>query len=329
MATVATQHLTLDTLVVNPKLARRLPPVLARRYHALPVAEDRGRLTVVMADPEDATARQAILAALGAPPCLVRGDSTAIDALLEAIWTDPNPDSPTLLVCSGDGPDGEALWAYAQTLGGLLGATVHQAAPAGVEALVEDTDRPTHDLIILGGPASGLAERLLFALDKRQVTSPSFLVAQRPRWPLQRILLVIQGGEVDEAAVDWTVRLARESGAAVTVLVVVPPVPAMYRGLTRMQQGLAAVLAADTPLGAQVRQVARRLVDWEIDGTLRLREGAPDWQIHEEVAEGDYDLLVVAAQPQGRWTRRLWGDLVCRLLHCVDRPILIARPTTA
>jgi nucleotide-binding universal stress UspA family protein len=175
----------------------------------------------------------------------------------------------------------------------------------------------------------GLVERLLLALDKRQVTSPSCLVAQRPRWPLQQILLVIQGGEADEAAVDWTVRLARESGATVTVLVVVPPVPAMYRGLTRMQQGLAAVLAADTPLGEQVRRVARHLVDWEIDATLRLRQGAPDWQIHEEVAEGDYDLLVVAAQPPGRWVRWLRDDLVCRLLHCIDRPVLIARSTTA
>ena len=48
-----TAYLTLDELTADRELARRLPPDLAWRYHALPLAEDNGRVTVAMADPDD------------------------------------------------------------------------------------------------------------------------------------------------------------------------------------------------------------------------------------------------------------------------------------
>ena len=62
-------HLILDSpiaegLAAKPLVARRLPAELARRFHALPIAEDNGRITVAMADPDDVVARQAIASAL-------------------------------------------------------------------------------------------------------------------------------------------------------------------------------------------------------------------------------------------------------------------------
>ena len=69
-------------------------------------------------------------------------------------------------------------------------------------------------------------------------------------------------------------RLARPSAAAVTVLAVVPPVPAMYQGLSRMEQSVAALLTTDTTLGRQMHQVVRRLAECKVDGTLRLAPGS-------------------------------------------------------
>jgi hypothetical protein len=83
-----TAYLALDERPADPKLARRLPPDLAWRYHALPLAEDNGRIRVVMADPEDAEAREAVVAALGPESCLVKGSALAIDARLAEIWGD-------------------------------------------------------------------------------------------------------------------------------------------------------------------------------------------------------------------------------------------------
>jgi nucleotide-binding universal stress UspA family protein len=153
----------------------------------------------------------------------------------------------------------------------------------------------------------------------------SLLMVRQPRWPFKKLLLVIRGEEADDAAADWIVRLAQPSGAAVTVLAIVPPVPAMYDQRPSMPLGLATMLAADTALGRRMRQMAYRLVDGEIEGLLRLRQGPPDWQIRREVAEGDYDLIVMAAEPHSRLLRRLLGELVGSLLQWVDRPVLIAR----
>ena len=63
--------------------------------------------------------------------------------------------------------------------------------------------------------------------------------------------------------------------------------------------------------------------------SVTIRQGPADWQIKAEVNEGDYDLIVLAADPEDWWTRRILGRLVGPLLGWVDRPVLIAKPSTA
>lgn len=81
-----TAYLTIDELAVDPTIARRLPPDLAWRCHALPLAEDNGRITVAMADPDNAEAREAVVAVLGPRSCVVKGSALAIDERLAEIW---------------------------------------------------------------------------------------------------------------------------------------------------------------------------------------------------------------------------------------------------
>jgi len=139
------------------------------------------------------------------------------------------------------------------------------------------------------------------------------------------MLLIVRGDETDNVAVNWVVRLARQSDALVTVLAVVPPVPAMYDGCARMHQGVDALLKTDTVMGKQMRQMAQWLVEWELEGTLRLRQGEPDVQICREVTEGEYDLIVAGFGPQNWAERWIFGDWVASLLRWADRPVLIAK----
>ena len=115
-------YLTLDNLTADPALARRLPPDLAWRCHALPLAEDNGRITVVMADPDDAEAREAVVAALGPKSCVVKGSALAIDAQLSEIWGNRAHSRLKLKVCAVPDPLSGELWDYAQALGVSLGA---------------------------------------------------------------------------------------------------------------------------------------------------------------------------------------------------------------
>jgi nucleotide-binding universal stress UspA family protein len=331
------RYLKLDALAADPKLARRLPPDLAWRCHALPLAEDNGRITVAMADPEDTEAREAVVAALGPQSCVVQGSALAIDAQLTEIWGNEACDRLKLALCSYPDPPPKELWDYTKALGALLGARLGNVSTAGeMNALIKKGERADCDMIILGRRRHPMVQRLLSpsaaedSLTAQQSTFPlAILVAHQPRWPLERILLVICGESADDRAVDWALRLARPSAAAITVLSVVPPVPAMYHGLSRMEQSVAALLATDTTLGRQMHQAARRLAECGVNGTLRLRQGAPDQQICREVVEGNHDLIVMATTPCRWWLRELEGDPICSLLGWVDRPVLLAGPTTA
>ena len=326
-----------DQPTTEPELVRRLPFELARHDHALPLAESRGLVTDAKANPDNAQARDAVLAALDRESCVVRGDPLIIDARLAEVWGDVACRRPKLQVCAFPDPLPDELWDYAQALGALLGAHLGRVTTAGeVNALTREAGRADCDLIIFGKGSHPLIRHLLSrsmaegALSSQQSEVPfAVLAAHEPRWPLERILLVLCGGNADSAAADWALRLACPSTASVTVLAVVPPMPVMYHGLSRMEQSLRSLLATDTALGYRMRQIAQRLVESKVDGTLRLRQGAPDQQICREMVKGDHDLIVMASRPCRWWLRQLKGDPICSLLSRVDRPVLLAEQTTA
>jgi nucleotide-binding universal stress UspA family protein len=328
------RHLTLDGLTLNPRLARRLSPIVACRYHALPVAEANGQITVAMADPDDPVAREAVVSALGAPSFMVRGNPEAIDTLLAEIWPGVLQRSPRLLVCAYASPIANEVSAFALAVSGLLDAHVGHFEPETetedpFDALVREVEWAGCDLVAWGEPERSRGRQLLWGPAYSQAVeriSTSLLIIRRPRLPLRRLLLIVWGQETDNVAVNWVVRLARPSGAAVTVLAVVPPMPAMYSPYARMRGGLDALLTTDTVLGRQMRHVARYLVDWDVEGTLRLRQGTPDGQIQCEIAEGNYDLIAVSTKPRDRWRRWLAGDQTLSLLRWADRPVLVAKP---
>ncbi|MGD8397461.1 MAG: universal stress protein [Anaerolineae bacterium] len=332
-----TAYLTLDELATDPRLARRLPPDLAWRCHALPLAEDNGRVTVAMADPDDVKAREAVVSVLGATSCVVRGSAFAIDTRLAEIWGDRVRQSLRVKVCTLPDPPPEELKRYTQALGNLLGAQPGQVnTEEEADTLVSRNGKGGCDLVIFGKRRHPLVRRLLSQsptdgtlASQRNVAPFAVLIARQPRWPLERILLAIRGEGADTAAVDWALRLAQPSTAEVTVLAVVPPVPTMYRGLARMEQSVAALLTTDTALGRQMHHVAERLAACKVDGTLRLRQGAPDQEICREALEGNHDLIAMATNPCQWWLRQLKGDPICSLLSRVDRPMLFAEPAAA
>jgi nucleotide-binding universal stress UspA family protein len=157
----------------------------------------------------------------------------------------------------------------------------------------------------------------------------SILVTCRPRWPIQTILLIVRLEETDEAAVDWVGRLARPSDAKVTILPVVSSFPAVYAPVSSEETALGELLSPKTQPGQQLRCLSQRLAQWQIEGTLHFRQGEPEWQIRWEVTEGNYDLIVIGAEPHGSWQRLLTDELVAPMLSWLNRPLLIARPVRA
>ena len=329
-----TPSLVRDQLSRRLELARCLPFDLAWRYRALPLAEDHGRVTVAVADPDDAQARDAIRAALGPDSCVVRADPMAIDALLAEVWGDMARCRAPLRVCACPESLTDELWCYAAALADLLGGQLNRAITSGEVTTLTRDQIGDCDLVIVGNGSHSLIHRVLSlpvadaAACDGSPASFGVLAAQQPRLPLERILLLLCGGASDAAAVDWALRLAGPSGAAVTVLAVVPSVQAMYHGLSRMEHSLRSLLSTETALGRQMRDAARRLVECGVRSTLRLRQGGPEQQISLEMAEGDYQLAIMATRPCQWWLRQLKGDPICSLLRWASWPVLFVEPKT-
>ncbi len=328
-------YLTLDNLTTDTRLARRLPRDLACRLHAIPVAEDGGRITVAMADPDDVEAQNAVATVLGTVPYVVKSDQAAIDALLTELWSEESP--LRLLAYTPSHSTGDDLAEAAQLMGELLGARVslletkEDTGPA-LDSVVDLVSRQRYDLVICGRSCQPLIDRLFLGPANSRTASripTSLLMVQGFHWPFKRILMVVgqDSVETNEVALFWAERLARPTGASVTALAVVPPMPAMWEGMAGMRQGLAALLNADTFLGRELRRIGERLAAPGIEGRLRLRQGPPGWQLRLEVATGDHDLIIIGADTNDRWLRWLSGGQVSALLRWADRPVLIAKPT--
>jgi nucleotide-binding universal stress UspA family protein len=154
-------------------------------------------------------------------------------------------------------------------------------------------------------------------------------VARDPRWPIERILLILCAGSTDGGALDWALRLARPCAAAITVLAVAAPLSATREESSPMQQGLASLLVADTSLGKRLQEAARHLAVSRVKSTLRLCQAVPGQQICREMDEGDHDLLILGAR-SCRWElRQLGADPIYSLLSRVKQPVLLAEPTSA
>jgi nucleotide-binding universal stress UspA family protein len=329
------EFLMLDNIVLDPGLVRRVPPDLARQYHLLPVAEEDGHLTVAMADPDDPKAQGAIAATLGEMPYVVRSNQATIDALLAQVWPDRFADCMHVLVCSQGLDTVATVQTYAEHFGDLLGAHLNrfhigQGPDATFDDLVTEA-KSGHDLVILGRSNQSFLERLITGSVERRVVvhvPACVLLVQRPHWPLERILLILQGEDIDQDSADWAAHLARLSGAEFTALLTVPPVPAMYSGIRRLETRLPDVLLSKSALGQRLRRVAKRLEHRGISGTFKLQQGAPGWEMKREMAEGRYDLIVIGAEGQGWLERSLKESLVNLLLSVADCPVLVVKQTT-
>ncbi|MEE8568403.1 MAG: universal stress protein [Anaerolineales bacterium] len=325
-----TEFLEFNGLKANPRLAGRLPPDLARRYHVLPIAEDGERITVAMANPDDAEAREAVQTTLGKSIYIIRTDVHTIDRLSTELWPEAINHSQYFLTWLPSSSIHAEIKPYAKALSTLMGAHLGHFETSEIgsnahTALAEETKIAKVDMVIYREPDQPLFRKLFTGSPENKLVdllSSSLLCARKPRWPLKKILLVIRGEGADETAIDWTLRLAKQSGASVTVLPLIAHFPTIY---AHMRPTMPALLTTEDTLGRKLRSVAHRLVDWEIEGTLRIREEMPSQQIRCETIEGNHDLIVIATEPPNRLRRWMVGELVDPLLSWADRPVLIAK----
>lgn len=231
------------------------------------------------------------------------------------------------LICVHAPPVSEEWIHYIEYMGGLLGAELvyrHTLGRAGVLSAAAGEK----DVILLHEPASARLQLALGRTMSERLAGrgpASVLVVHRPRWPLDNILLILRAEPGDEAAIEWTRALARRSGAAVTVLPILPPIPALYTWRRDGRLDAGQLLASNTPAAARLRRLLGQFDQEQTPASVHLGPGEPLWQMRDEMADHDYDLAIAGAEPAGRLHRFLVGDLLGPLLHSANCPVFVAR----
>lgn len=156
-------------------------------------------------------------------------------------------------------------------------------------------------------------------------SASSTLLIRNPRWPFRRLLLIMRNEKSDDGAAAWALRLARESGADITVLPVVPSPPNFLRVSDNLDMLLTDLLTSTTPFGEKLRRLMTQLDMSHICYELRLQRGTPEWQIAQALDEGDYELVVTGVEEHHWLSRWVVGEIIAPLLRWLDRPILLAK----
>ncbi|OGO20919.1 MAG: hypothetical protein A2Z14_01725 [Chloroflexi bacterium RBG_16_48_8] len=327
------QPLQLEGVPLDTILAKKLPPRLAFSYHVLPLAIERNQITVAMADPENKFAIEAVRSALGANPYIVKSDQTWIDRLLRELWPDYQNDDLHLLLYSRNNDISKICRDYSNYIRNQLkipDSNIYSLVGAkGTLSDVVEESNGVVDLVIIEETIKSKYTRSMLSPRYHRVIQklqPSVLVARQPRWPIEKILLILRCENRDHIAVDWVVKMGLPSKAVVTMSVPLPPIPRMYQGLSGMSVQIPKMLKGNSALEKHLQSLTARLASHGIEVKLNILEGDTKRIIQQEVMEGEYDLVSVAAKPESWLKRTLLSSVVNPVLEYARIPIFIAKP---
>lgn len=328
----ASHFLSLKSLPSDQNLSALFSSDLAHRYHALPVAIDRGQVTIAMAHPEDEKARQGISTAVGRQTCFVQADPIVVDVLIEKLWpSKPLPVDRTIY-CSM-GPQDEAINLFVRQIATLLGTefetreTDHDSLRGILDLLNTSQWSPT-DLVIFRNPEHSILKRLVLDSMKNalflQIPASILVLNKKTIWPIEHLLLIVESGDEDEASVQWTLDLAQRSAATVTLLPLISSPPPMYASLERALTS-AQILKSGCPLGKRLRKITHQMEAYQIQGHIKIRHEPAEQQVRCELLENKYSLIVVNNKPKTTWRSWIMAEMINPLLHWANIPLLIAK----
>jgi nucleotide-binding universal stress UspA family protein len=140
-------------------------------------------------------------------------------------------------------------------------------------------------------------------------------------------MLICSGGRYYNGhAVRLAGEISRGLGAAVVLLHVLPPAPAMYAHLRRMHETPAALLESPSEVGRNLRRAKETLEAFGVPVEVRLRYGSVVVEILGEIHEGGCDLVVAGSALDRSLRTYVLGDLSREIVNRAGCPVLVVRP---
>lgn len=305
-------ELDLNLVKPDPELARRVPYDLAMYYLALPLAQENGSVSVAMAHPENAAARATLHDLLRAEIVPLRGQSDTIRTAIKQVHQAKSPASARILTWSGSPDLAPVVRQTAAMVGNCLptAVPVFDAGQATLATVLSAAGAAHPTLTIIAPPPGQPVDALL-----RDANAPLVLIRGPFRTPRQ-VLVVVRGFASDDILLELAAPVLRKLAARVVLL---PLYDESARALDQF-------LCVDGPARQHLEGLLQRLEDEHITAALRVRSGNPVSQVVTELRQGDYDLLVIAAEASGQFVARVLEAADREKTH-TGRPVFILKPT--
>lgn len=314
----------------DSELLRLVNRRVASYYLAVPLAGEDNRVTVATAYPDNAAALWMLQQLLHADVVPVSSSEDELQEVIARVYPAPTPPGGPILVWAADPAwtDSTAaaatVFANAHANGihangihanGIHASGIHAPQPIVIldasATLDEALDRAAYDfsLLVARVPDDESAARLVSR-------SPVSLLLLRDEFtPIDHVLVALRGYGSDHETLDRVLPFLAQGGATATVL------PLAHSAATRLND----LLADDSPARRHLRAFLRDLDRTPVQVDVRLCQGDPVSQIANEMAQGRYAMLVLAAEGEGHFVRQV----LSRLEHdglWDRRPVLIIKP---
>lgn len=298
-------------LTANLQLLAQIPHDLATYYQVVPLERLGDHVCVVMAHPENSAALAILSGLFNAHITALPGDPQQIRGVLEQLRPAEWQISPRILAWSGASEWQTAVTQWASLFSEVLLApvTVIQEPHTSPEDLLTAARQGQYSFTIAPFPPDAHLHLFL-----NQATTPVLLVRGLHQ-ELWRILVVMRGYSSDEYTLDWIVPFAWRNNTAVTLLPLSdPPVSTLHE----LQQ-------LDAHRKQHLDLCLYRLSSDAVQAQVRFRPGTLVEQVMTEVTYGNYDLVVIAAEAQGKFVSNVLLEMNHQGLHG-GRPVLIIKP---
>ena len=197
-----------------------------------------------------------------------------------------------------------------------------------ITEIVRRTEADNYDLVIAGAvrkETGGLFRVSSKAYKIIKEVKPPVLTVVGETTTINRALVCSGGKHYSDNAVHLTAKLASAFGASVTLLHVMPELPAIYAGLPRMAETADWLLHSNSELGLTLRRERDFLANAGLNAEVHLRQGSVLEEILREIREGHYDLVVTGSALSRSLRTYVLGDISREVVNRSNCPVLVVR----
>lgn len=294
----------------DSELLRRVDRRVASYYLAVPLAGEDNRVTVATAYPDNAAALRVLERLLHADVVAVSSPESDLQQAIARIYPEAGPTDRAILAWTDDPAWIAAVEATAAAFGRAAGRNVHFVDPAiSLDEVLGQVEGQEFSLLVAHVTDEASLARLVHQ-------SPASLLLVRGECaPIDQVLVALRGYGSDHETLDRVFPILAQEGAGATVL------PLSRSASSRLNE----LLAGDSPARQHLQNFLRDLDQKNVHVDIRLSQGDPATQIVNELAQGQYAMLVIAAEAEGRFVWQVLSRIE-REKVWPGRPVLIIKP---